>query len=146
LQLHRYSRRWDTQGNISRASPVRPARMLSPKPHFSYLDFSCLDARTLICLPFLYPLFATSFRYFLLYLNSLASCLRNRFAHRRVLPPHLACSSRKSGLSWHSKDAFANLLPLTSWSRNSLCHTIFTHALTSAYTGTRKLFMSLMPY
>jgi hypothetical protein len=34
-------------------------------------------------------LFATLFRYFLLYLNSLASCLRNRFAHRRVLPPIL---------------------------------------------------------
>ncbi|KAN0134118.1 hypothetical protein V8E53_008055 [Lactarius tabidus] len=49
--------------------------------------------------------------------------------------PHLACSSRKSGLSWHSKDAFANLIPLTSWSRNSLCHTIFTDALTSAYTA-----------
>jgi hypothetical protein len=34
-------------------------------------------------------LFATLFRYFLLYLNSLASCLRNIFAHRRVLPPIL---------------------------------------------------------
>jgi hypothetical protein len=42
---------------------VRPARALSPKPHFSYLDLCCLNARTLM-LSFI------SFRYFILYLNA----------------------------------------------------------------------------
>jgi hypothetical protein len=33
---------------------VRAARALSPKPHFSYLDLCCLDARTVICFPYLF--------------------------------------------------------------------------------------------
>jgi hypothetical protein len=40
---------------------VRAARMLCPKPRFSYLDLCSLDART-VMLPLI------SFRYFVLYL------------------------------------------------------------------------------
>jgi hypothetical protein len=33
---------------------VRAARALSPKPHVSYLDLCCLDARTVVCFPYLF--------------------------------------------------------------------------------------------
>jgi hypothetical protein len=38
----------------TRSPSVRAARALSPKPHFSYLDLCCLDARTVICFPYLF--------------------------------------------------------------------------------------------
>jgi hypothetical protein len=33
---------------------VRAACALSPKPHFSYLNLCCLDARTVVCFPYLF--------------------------------------------------------------------------------------------
>jgi hypothetical protein len=76
----------------------------------------------------------TSFRYYLLFLNTLPLHLQKRI-HRRVFPPScvLVPEVRPSAAL---KGQSHNFLPLTSWSRNSLCHTIFTHALTSAYNAT----------
>jgi hypothetical protein len=92
----------------NRHHAVRAARTLSPKPHFSYLDLCCLDARTLM-------LSLISFRYYLLYLCLTTSKIIR--IHRRVSPQT------------------SNLKTFTSWSRNSLCHTIITHALSSAYNA-----------
>jgi hypothetical protein len=54
-----------------------------PETSFSYLDFFCLVARTLICLHFSDLI---SFRYFILYLNTSLLALRNIRPFRRVSP------------------------------------------------------------
>jgi hypothetical protein len=120
---------------------VRPARVLSPKPRFCYLDLCCLIARVCFSVS---SLFLFPFRYYLLYLNTLILLLRNirEVEERRVaacFPPTLRArpgSQANAALEGHShishSTAAGNPLHLLPCQSPSLPHE-HTHALSSTY-------------
>ena len=92
---------------------------LCPKLRFSYM---LPKPFCTIISPFI------RFRYFLLYLNTSSLCLRNIIFFEESLPPFTLCDRSGSQANCGTR----TLLPLTSWSRNSLC-LMNTLTLLSAY-------------
>jgi hypothetical protein len=121
-------------GTISTRTSVRAARVLSPKPRFSYLDSLASMPEPSYAYHFRILLLFSSFRYFLLYLNCQSSCLRKRIdvQERRVaacFPQHCVLVPEVRPTR-HSKDTRISRIrrllatPSTSYLHNPpLCHT-----------------------